>query len=84
MTPVVVNRPIETFQFGEILDGLESIPGLIIQSMMIDGNVSNIHGHAYECWASKLKELHPLKVQIYSTDRPTAVGSVKQISHPGC
>jgi len=75
-----VNRPIEMFQFEEILDGLESVPGLIIQSMMIDGDISNIHGHAYGCWASKLKDLHPLKVQIYSMDRPTAVGGVKQVS----
>ncbi|MFN2304949.1 MAG: radical SAM protein [Anaerolineales bacterium] len=75
-----INRPIPNVHLDDIISGLQSIPNLMIQSMLIDGHVTNVRGESYEAWALALSELHPLKVHIYSTERPTADDSVKNVS----
>ena len=75
-----VNQPAEDIIFEDIQKGLKTLKGLIIQSALIDGINSNTHGEAYETWASKLAELNPCQVQIYSTDRPTSQIDVLRVS----
>jgi len=67
-----INQPIETIRFDEIINGLKEIPNLIIQSILIDGEPSNIKGAAYRSWVNILRELKPREVHIYSAERPTA------------
>lgn len=74
-----INRPIANLKLSIIIDGLKSLPNLMIQSMLIDGDAQNVHGQPYEAWALTVSELHPCKVHIYSTDRPTACDSVKNV-----
>jgi wyosine [tRNA(Phe)-imidazoG37] synthetase (radical SAM superfamily) len=75
-----INRPVNEVGFVDILDGLRTNNKLLIQSMLIDGEISNIHGEAYELWAEKLSILKPDAVHIYSTERPTADKNIKSVS----
>jgi len=38
-----VNQPLSSVKFPEIIHGLKTIPNLVIQIMLIDGDVNNIH-----------------------------------------
>lgn len=75
-----INKPAAGLRLSDILRGLQSVPNLMIQSMLIDGELSNIRGAAYENWTEALIELHPQKILIYSTERPTAQGNIKRVS----
>jgi wyosine [tRNA(Phe)-imidazoG37] synthetase (radical SAM superfamily) len=75
-----INRPISNMHLVEIIKGLKSLPNLMIQSLLIDGDIQNIHGEPYEAWARAVSDVHPRKVHIYSTERPTAYDSVKNVS----
>lgn len=77
LTFIKINKPIGSVRFPEILKGLKRIKPVIIQSVLFDGKVSNAYGIAYESWVSAVSAIHPDKVQIYSTERPTASGKVE-------
>jgi wyosine [tRNA(Phe)-imidazoG37] synthetase (radical SAM superfamily) len=47
--------------------------------MLIDGEISNVRGAAYEAWAHQLAGLNPNEVQIYTADRATAEDGVKAV-----
>jgi len=74
-----INQPLNTLNLKDNVDGLKSISPLIIQSMLIDGEISNVRGTAYEAWAHQLVGLNPNEVQIYTADRATAEDGVKAV-----
>lgn len=75
-----INQPVDSLLLDEIIMGLQNIKNLIIQSVLIEGEVVNSSGWAYEQWASTLSELHPHNVHIYSTERPTSKSDVSCLS----
>ena len=74
-----INRPAGGIQLSEIIKGLKEMRGLVIQSMLIDGQISNISGIAYQSWAYAIKEINPSEVHIYSIERPSAENSVVRV-----
>ncbi|GAB4549366.1 MAG: radical SAM protein [Anaerolineae bacterium] len=74
-----INRPAPEVRLENILDGLKGVPGLIIQSVLVDGRVSNIRGQAYRAWLDALAEVQPMQVQIYSTDRPVPDAGIERV-----
>jgi wyosine [tRNA(Phe)-imidazoG37] synthetase (radical SAM superfamily) len=75
-----LNRPAAGIAFEAILRGLEQLHHLMIQSVLVNGEVSNIHGEAYQAWVAALRALQPCMTHIYSLDRPAASPRVKQVS----
>ena len=75
-----INQPFRGLEIDKIVKGLKRLPILFIQSVLVEGVVSNIKGEAFEHWVEKLVELHPRIVQIYSTERPTAQDELKCVS----
>jgi wyosine [tRNA(Phe)-imidazoG37] synthetase (radical SAM superfamily) len=78
-TLTVVNRPAAGVNLEQILGGLKGLPELVIQSVLIDGIVSNVWGAPYEAWLSALADLDPAWVQIYSIDPPVSEGWVEKV-----
>jgi wyosine [tRNA(Phe)-imidazoG37] synthetase (radical SAM superfamily) len=78
-TLTVVNRPAAGVNLEQILGGLKGLPELVIQSVLIDGIVSNVWGAPYEAWLSALADLDPAWVQIYSIDPPVPEGWVEKV-----
>ena len=74
-----INRPVSEVKLEQVLLGLEGIPGLIIQSVLLDGRVSNIRGQAFQAWLMALSRISPIQVQIYSTDRPVPEAGVERV-----
>lgn len=81
-TFAAINRPASTINLETILRALKGIPNLIIQSMLIEGRTSNIHGEALEAWLEALAEIRPSLVQVYSADRPAPETGVERVPLP--
>lgn len=75
-----INHPVEGLQLNEVIVGLLEIPHLMIQSVLVDGKVSNVRGEAYQAWKNVLVDLQPQTIHIYSTERPTMSGDVERVS----
>jgi len=71
-----INCLVSQLKLDDIIDGLATLPNLMIQSILIDGKVSNIRGNAYKAWASVLNDLHPKEIHIYSSERSTTKAEV--------
>jgi wyosine [tRNA(Phe)-imidazoG37] synthetase (radical SAM superfamily) len=80
MTLQRINRPVAGVSFDRIVDGLAALPRLVIQSMIISGEVANAEGEALEGWLSAIARLAPLKVQVYTAERPVAEAGVVRVS----
>jgi len=76
----LINHPEDTVHLNDILDGLKRLPHLMVQSMIIDGQITNSRGEPYAAWVEALNDLRPEKVQIYSADRPPADTKVEPVS----
>lgn len=79
VTLAAINCPVNGIRVKSILDGLTGVPGLIIQSVMVEGVVTNSAGNAFQNWLGALATLRPLQVQVYSTDRPVSVAGVERV-----
>jgi len=78
-TLAALNRPTAAVRLEHIIAGLKHVPGLIIQSVLVDGPVSNVQGQAFAAWLAALSEVRPTQVQVYSTDRPVAEAAVQRV-----
>jgi wyosine [tRNA(Phe)-imidazoG37] synthetase (radical SAM superfamily) len=74
-----VNRPDPAVKLERIVAGLKGIPGLVVQSVLVDGAVTNVRGEPFEAWLAALSEIGPARVQIYSTDRPVPDAGVEWV-----
>lgn len=78
-TLAAINRPAPEVSWEHIVGGLEQVPNLLIQSVLIDGEVTNVTEAAFEAWVDTLVKLDPARVQIYSTDYPVPENSVERV-----
>jgi wyosine [tRNA(Phe)-imidazoG37] synthetase (radical SAM superfamily) len=78
-TLAAINRPAPEVSWEQIVEGLGQTPNLVIQSVLIDGEVSNVKGAAFKAWIETLARLKPSRVQIYSTDYPVPENSVERV-----
>lgn len=74
-----MDRPAPGISLDAVIAGLQALPDVIIQSVLIDGPVSNVRGAPFEAWVAALAEIRPRQVQIYSTDYPVAEDSVQRV-----
>lgn len=79
VTLAQINRPAPGVTPDAILAGLRATPNLIVQSVLIDGVVSNVKGEAFAAWVAALEDIHPAAVQIYSTDYPVPNAGVERV-----
>jgi len=74
-----ISRPAPGVTFEKIVEGLASLPRLIIQSMIISGEIQNLEGEPHEAWLTTLARLSPEEVQIYTAERPVAESGVERV-----
>jgi wyosine [tRNA(Phe)-imidazoG37] synthetase (radical SAM superfamily) len=78
-TLAAINRPVREVELETIVAGLKGMRGLVVQSVMIGGEVSNARGKEFEAWVGALAGIRPARVQIYSTDRPVPEAGVEKV-----
>ena len=64
-----VNRPYTTLAWGDVIEGLCSLPDVTLQSMFVTGEVDNTDEKAVNDWIEAVQCIRPLEVQIYTIDR---------------
>ncbi len=74
-----INRPAAGVTLESIVAGLKATPNLIVQSVLVDGAVSNNKGEALEAWITALDAIRPAAVQLYSTDYPVPDTGVQRV-----
>ncbi len=76
-----LNRPAPGVSLDSIITGLKQVPNMLIQSVLIEGSVSNVEEAAFEAWLKVINDLQPAHVQIYSTDYPVPDKGIKKVAY---
>jgi wyosine [tRNA(Phe)-imidazoG37] synthetase (radical SAM superfamily) len=74
-----INRPAADIDLQAIIQGLAQMPGVTIQSVIVDGPVQNVRGEPHGAWLAALARIKPASVQIYSTDLPVAEIGIERV-----
>ena len=64
-----LNRPRQGIKVSGIIEKLEGMRGITIQTLFVDGEVVNYKGFELERWMEALIRIKPESVQIYTMDR---------------
>jgi wyosine [tRNA(Phe)-imidazoG37] synthetase (radical SAM superfamily) len=74
-----VNRPSGEIKLADIIAGLKKVPHLIVQTLLVNGPVSNSHPAAVRSWQEVIADLQPKMVQLYSCDYPVPDPGVQRV-----
>jgi wyosine [tRNA(Phe)-imidazoG37] synthetase (radical SAM superfamily) len=74
-----VNRPHRNVKYEEVIENPKNLDEIIIQSVLVNGEISNIESVETEKWIERLNYIKPKEVQIYSIDRPSADQNLKLV-----
>lgn len=74
-----VNRPHKNVKYKEIVENLKNLDDVIIQTILVDGEIRNIENEEIEKWIERIDYIKPREVQIYSIDRPSADQTLKLV-----
>ncbi len=77
-----INRPAPRVSLAEIVAGLKKLKDVILQSLFIQGRITNADPNSVEHWVEKVKEIQPTRVQIYSLDRAPADMRLWKVNRP--
>jgi wyosine [tRNA(Phe)-imidazoG37] synthetase (radical SAM superfamily) len=76
-----INRPGGGISFGDVIEALETVDHIIIQSIFFEGDNGQIKGNVskenLDKWFRHIKRINPRYVQIYTLDRKTAVRGLR-------
>jgi wyosine [tRNA(Phe)-imidazoG37] synthetase (radical SAM superfamily) len=68
----MLNRPCKGIAFEDIVEKLQKLEDIIIQSVFVQGHLDNTEEGEVNEWIRRLNLIRPREVQIYSIDRPSA------------
>jgi len=74
------NQPSPSIQLAEIVDTLQGMPGLVIQSLFSSGPAGNYCAMNLEPWQQRIRCLAPTKVQLYTLDREAPSNQVEAVN----
>ena len=77
-----LNRPTPPLYLGEIVGGLKKLREVILQSLFVQGRVTNADPNSFRDWVEKVKEIQPILVQVYTLDRAPAEKRLWKVNLP--
>lgn len=75
----LMNHPYRTLSYEKIVEGLKELKDIIIQAIFLKGRVDNSTDEEINEWISRLKQIKPKEVQIYTCDRPVADKGIEKV-----
>ncbi len=75
-----INRPARGIDFSTTVDNLASLSNIIIQTMLLDGDPSNVTEAELDAYFAVLSRIRPREVHIYSIDRPVPKTEISLVS----
>ena len=76
----MINRPSGGIELADIIESLRDIPGLVVQSLLLDGDVPNARGEPLEACMHALGDVQPTSAQIYSAHWPTPEAGIERVA----
>lgn len=67
-----LNAPAHPFYLGEIIAGLKRLQNLTLQSLFVQGRITNSDPDSVHEWVEMVKVIQPELVQVYTLDRVPA------------
>lgn len=80
VTLQAINRPAAMVTLEKIVQGLKTLPHYFIQTLFIDGSVSNVGECSIQNWLERCAELTPSGIQIYTLARPAPVSGLRPVA----
>jgi wyosine [tRNA(Phe)-imidazoG37] synthetase (radical SAM superfamily) len=74
-----INNPTKEVKFLDIVEGLKKFKSVVIQTLFIDGNITNTSSKAVNLWMKLLKYISPIGIQLYTISRPPSSPFVKKV-----
>jgi wyosine [tRNA(Phe)-imidazoG37] synthetase (radical SAM superfamily) len=65
-----MNRPARDIEFSQIIENLKQCGNIIVQTVFVDGPVSNVVPGPLEAYFKQIAAIKPREVHLYSIDRP--------------
>jgi len=75
-----INRPARGINFSEIKDSLCFTKEIYIQTVLVEGNPSNVAADYLKAYFQKISFIQPEEVHIYSIDRPVPNKAISLLS----
>ena len=67
-----VNHAAPHVTYDDVLRGIKSLNGVVIQTMFVNGSVDNSSPEQVASWMERIAEIQPRWVQVYSLERGAA------------
>ncbi len=74
-----INDPLGKTDFTAMVEGLRTLPEIILQSMFIQGSFDNTGEPHLRVWVEQVGRIRPRSVQVYTTDRGTAAAGITEV-----
>lgn len=74
-----LNRPCKGVDYRTILNNLQSLENVTLQTMFVGGKIQNIGNREIGQWIERVGEIGPMSVQIYSLHRPPVESFLKEV-----
>lgn len=74
-----INDPLGQIEFQAMVEGLRTLPDIILQSMFIQGTYDNTDDAHLRAWVAAVASIKPRSVQVYTVDRGTAAAGITEV-----
>jgi wyosine [tRNA(Phe)-imidazoG37] synthetase (radical SAM superfamily) len=75
-----LNHPGAPIYMGEIVAGLKQLKNIFLQSLFVQGRVTNADPDSVGLWVEKVRDIRPLGVQVYTLDRKPADKKIEKVN----
>ncbi|MBI2367536.1 MAG: radical SAM protein [Deltaproteobacteria bacterium] len=75
-----LNHPRAPIYMGDIVAGLKELKNIMLQSLFVQGRVTNADPDSVCLWVEKVREIRPLGVQVYTLEREPADERIGKVS----
>lgn len=75
-----LNHPRAPVYMGEIVAGLKGLKNIFLQSLFVQGRVTNAAPDSVSLWIDRVREICPLGVRAYTLDREPADKRIEKVS----
>ena len=76
----LINRPAPEVSLDEIVEGLRHLEDVTLQSVFVEGEVSNTGEGDIEAWLERVREIGPRSIQVYSLENAPAMSTLTGVS----
>jgi wyosine [tRNA(Phe)-imidazoG37] synthetase (radical SAM superfamily) len=74
-----INRPAPGIVLDAIVDGLKRLDDVTLQSMFVQGGVTNAADEDIDAWFERVAEIEPVFVQVYSLENAPAMSTLEGV-----